>query len=227
MRMVKFGMMLVAAMVASPAAAQGVFDLGALTNTLSQTAAQQSTTTPPPPPSAATLAKLTFTPSLPLRKQIMAEYFRGLKELNPEAGGQMEAALGQVDIIDMAGQAIAKYGLKTNDMADAYAVYFASAWSGATGYTPDLTKEQVAGVQAMSRNALTSSKDMLALSDEKKQRFTEMMIVAGIMNSILVDAVKDDPAATAKVAADIKAGAKEFGIDTDAFKITPTGIVRK
>jgi hypothetical protein len=194
---------------------------------LSQTAAQQSVTTPPAPPSTATLAKLSFTPSLPLRKQIMAEYFKGLKEMNPEAGGQIEAALAQVDIIEMAGQAIGQYGLKTNDMADAYALYFATAWMGANGRTDDLTKDQVAGVQTMARNALGASKDLLALTDDKKQRFTEIMIVTGIMNQIMLDAVKDDPAAKAKLSAEIKAGAKEFGIDVDAFKLTATGITRK
>jgi hypothetical protein len=218
--------------LATPASAQGVFDLGALTNTISQSAGQQGTPQQSggkvaPPPSAANIAKLSFQPSPGVRSESVAEFVKVFKTINADAGSQMEAAFAQVDIIEEIGKAMAPYGMKTDNMADAYGAYVLSAWMGANGRTEDATPAQMAGMQTMARNALTSVPDMMNLDNTKKQRFTEALLLQIFLYELMQEGVKQDPSAKTKVQADIKAAAKEMGIDTDAFTLTPNGLVRK
>jgi hypothetical protein len=217
--------------VAPPAAAQGVFDMGTLTNTISTTAntqaeqkrAGQAIATP----SAAAISALNYSPSLDIRRQNIAKFVAGLKAMNPDAVAQMEQLFAQVNVIDEMGKAIAPYGLKTSNIADAYTVYFMTAWMSANGRTDDNTNEQVAGTRQMAVNALTASPEIGKLSDADKQSFAEALLIQAMMFDAMTEAVAADPAGLAKVKGDVKAGAKEMGIDVDAFKLTPTGLVRK
>ncbi len=219
-------------MASCPAAAQGVFDLGALAKTV---AAGPSTGggqggqggQVAPPPSTATLAKLSFAPSPVVRKQVIADFVKNMKAVNPEAGAQMEVGFAQTDIIGEISKALTPYGMKTDNMADAYAFYLITAWMGANGRTDDMTNAQITGVQKMAQAALGGSKELMALDDGKKQLFAESLLLQGMMNDAMTEAVATDPAMKFKVMGDLKAAAKELGIDTDAFILTPAGLVRK
>ena len=112
-------------------------------------------------------------------------------------------------------------------MADAYAMYLIAAWMGANGRTEDMTQAQISGVQTMTRTTMGNVKEILVMKDSDKQRFAEGLMIGAIMNGAMTEAVANDPALKAKTMADIKAGAKEMGIDTDAFILTPAGLMRK
>ncbi len=215
----------------TPAAAQGVFDMGALTNTISTSANAQAEAARAgkavAAPSAASLASLNYKPSTDVRKQSIKSFVDGLRTLNPEVAGEFEKVFAQVDIIDEIGKAVAPYGLKTDNMADAYAIYFLNAWMAANGRTDQNTPEQIAGVQKMAANALGNTPDMLKLDDAKKQQFSEALMIQGFLFDAILQESVSDPAALAKVKADTKAGAKEMGIDVDLFVLTPAGLERK
>ncbi len=218
-------------LVASPVMAQGVFDMGALTNTISTSATAQAEAERAgkavAAPSAASLKALNYKPSLQVRKANIATFINGLKEISPEVAGQFETVFAQVDIIDEIGKAVAPFGLKTDNMADAYTIYFLNAWMAANGRTDQNTPEQVAGVQQMAANALSSSPELLKLEDAKKQQFSEGLMIQGFLFDAMLQGTASDPVALAKVKADTKAGAKEMGIDVDLFELTPAGLVRK
>jgi hypothetical protein len=130
-----------------------------------------------------------------------------MKGMNPEAGAQMEQAFAQVDIIDEVGKGIAKYGLKTSNIADAYTVYLMTAWMTANGRMDDNSNEQVAGTKQMA--------------------FAESLLIQAMLFEATLGSVAADPAQMAKVQGDIRTGAKAMGIDVDLFKLTPTGLIRK
>jgi hypothetical protein len=210
--------------------AQGVFDLGKITKSIAVTPPVASTNPAAqitPPPSAANLAKLTFKPSPATRKQIINEFLKGVKALQPDVGAQMETGFAKVDVIGEITKGLAGYGLKADNVADAYAYYLMTAWMGAQGRTDDYTPAQISGVQTMVRTSIASNKDLLALEDSKKQFFAESLLLQGLMNDELTKAVANDPALKTKVAGDIKTAAKELSIDLDAFSLTPSGLARK
>lgn len=222
---------LIGLLVAPPVMAQGVFDMGVLTNTISSSANTQAEAARAgkaiAAPSAASLAALNYKASLDVRKQNIAVFIDGLRGMNPEVAGQFEQAFAQVDIIDEIGKAVAQYGLKTDNMADAYAMYLLNAWMAANGRTDQNTPEQIAGVQKMATNALGATPGMLKLEDAKKQQFSEGLMIQAFLFDAMLQATASDPAALAKVKADTRAGAKEMGIDVDLFELTPSGLVRK
>ena len=215
----------------APASAQGVFDMGALTNTISISANSQAEAERAgkqvTAPSAKSLAALDYQPSLTVRKKNLATFINDLRGVNPAVAGEFEALFEQVDIIDEVGKAVAPFGLKTSNMADAYTIYFLNAWMVANGRSDQNTPEQITGVQKMAANALGSTPDLLKLDDARKQQFSEALIIQGALFDAMLQATISDPAALAKVKADTKAGAKEMGIDVDAFELTPAGLVRK
>jgi hypothetical protein len=217
--------------LATPAAAQGVFDMGALTNTISTSAntqaEQKRAGQAVAVPSQSSIAALNYKLSLDLRRQNIAKFVEGMKGMNPEAGAQMEQAFAQVDIIDEVGKGIAKYGLKTSNIADAYTVYLMTAWMTANGRMDDNSNEQVAGTKQMAVNALTASPDVGKLSDADKQAFAESLLIQAMLFEATLGSVAADPAQMAKVQGDIRTGAKAMGIDVDLFKLTPTGLIRK
>jgi hypothetical protein len=217
--------------VTQPAAAQGVFDMGALTNTISTTANTQAEQKRAgqaiAPPSAAALAALDYSPSMDIRRQNIAKFVTGMKAVNPDMGAQMEQLFAQVNVIDEMGKSIAPYGLKTSNIADAYTVYFMTAWMSANGRTDDNSNEQVAGTRQMAVNALTALPDIGKMTDADKQSFAEGLLIQAMLFDAMTDAVAADPAGLAKVKGDVKAGAKEMGIDVDAFKLTATGLARQ
>jgi hypothetical protein len=211
----------------SPAQAQGVFDLGALTNSVAKTSETQATSGKTAAPiSAAAIASFNYTPSMERHAANKKKWLDGLKQLNPEVGAQFETGLANVDLVEEVGKAIAPLGLRTDNLADAYAIYFISAWMGANGRTDTNTKEQVAGVQKIAQSALASTPAATKLTDAQKQEMAEGFIIQTAMNELMLQAATD-PAAMTKVKAEIKAGAKEMGIDTDMFTLTPTGLARK
>jgi hypothetical protein len=214
---------------AAPIYAQGVFDLGKIAKSVATgpTAAPAQSGLVAPPPSATNIAQLTFKPSPVVRKKVIDEFVKGLKALKPEVGAEMEASFKKTDVIAEITKGLAGYGLKADNMADAYAFYLMTAWMGAQGRTDDFTLAQVSGVQNMVRTTIASNKEILALEDSKKQFFAESLLLQGLINDEMAKAVANDPALKAKVIGDIKTAAKELNINLDAYSLTPTGLVRK
>jgi hypothetical protein len=215
-------------LIVSPTMAQGVFDLGKIAKSV----AAGPTTTPAQPgqaaaPSPSSLAQLTFKPSLAVRKRVIDEFVKGVKALQPQAGAEMEAGFKKTDVIGEIAKGLSGYGLKADNMADAYAFYLMTAWMGAQGRTDDFTMPQVAGVQTMVRTTIANNKEILALDDSKKQFFAESLLLQGLINDEMVKAVANDPVLKAKVIGDIKTAAKELNINLDDYSLTPTGLVRK
>ncbi len=208
----------------TPALAQGGFDLGTLTNSLAVGSGGGAATTPP---SSATVASFSYTPDMQVRKKVQADFIEGLKAMGPEIASQMDTALGQMDVFAEVDKVLQPYSMKTNDIADAYAIYLTNSWLGANGRTDDLTPQQMAGIQSMVRATMGGSKDLMALNESKKQSFAESLILQAVFYELMVDSAQADPAALTNVKAAIKGAAKELGIDVDQFELKPNGLIRK
>jgi hypothetical protein len=210
------------------AQAQGVFDLGALTNSIPINATKPvAAGAAAAPVSASALASMRYVPSMTVRKATYAEMVKNMRAANVDVGNQMEAVFAQTDVIGLIDDAMGKFGMSANNIADAYALYFLSAWMGANGRTDENTPEQLKGTQKMAQDALSQVPDMLKLADDKKQTFSESLLIQSLLNDEMIKAVASDPAGLSKVKNDIKMAAKEMGIDVDGFNMTANGLVRK
>jgi hypothetical protein len=209
---------------AAPLNAQGVFDLGALTSTITSNTAQQ---TGKPAGPAASVAAMTFKPSMDIRKQNVTAFVDVMKKVNAEAGAQIEQAISQIDLIEEIGKGIAPFGLRTDSIVDGYTLYMINAWMAANGRTDLNTKEQADGTKNMVMATFSDSPELAKLSDEDKQKFAEGMMLNAFLYDGMLQSAAANPEAMANVKKEVRTAAKLLSIDLDLFDMTANGLVRK
>ena len=168
-------------------------------------------------------SELLYKPSLTRRKVNLAQFVEKSRASDPASSAQLEKMFASTDIIVAVGKAMSLYGLNTNNLADAYAVYWTNAWLGSRGRNEDLPKTQMIAVRNQAASALLSSPELLAAADSQKQEMVEAMLVQAAMISAYIDNAKADPALMAKVKSAIAQGAKAMGLDLYAMTLTPNG----
>ncbi len=185
----------------------------------SQAASQEA----PKQASAQQVARLNFTPSESRRQANFAQFANKTRETDPQGAAQMAELFASTDVIGAIGKGIAPYGLRTNNLADAYTVYWTNAWLGSRGRDDTLSKQQVAAVRAQAVNALLAVPGVAAASDAQKQEMAEAMLVQTALIEAYVGNAKSDAALMTKVKAAIAQGARRMGLDLYAMTLTPSG----
>jgi hypothetical protein len=168
---------------------------------------------------------LNFRPSLVLRKRNLTEFISKTRADNPEGAAQMEKLFASVDVIGTVAKGIAPYGLRTDNLADAYAVYWANAWLGSRGRSDNFEKTQILAVRSQAVSALLATPAVASASNEQKQEMAEALLVQAALIGSAVTGAKSDPALMAKVKASIAQGAKAMGLDLYTMTLTPNGFV--
>ncbi len=169
------------------------------------------------------LATLEFKPSTKLRQQNISRFLAKLSANNPSTARQTDrvpsanAVMGQID------KNMAAVGLKSNNVADAYAVYWTNAWLGSRGRNEDLPKAQMIAVRNQAANALLLNPKFKSATNIQKQELAEALILQTVLISAFVGNAKSDPTLMEKVKFAISQGAKGMGLDLDRMTLTPQG----
>ena len=166
---------------------------------------------------------LAFKPSLAQRKTNLANFVAKSRAQNQEGGDQLEAMFASTDIIAELGKALVPYGLRTDNMADAYTVYWISAWLAATGRIEDTSRTQVQAIKRQAASALLAVPAISKASSAEKQEFAEAMLIQAAMIDASMAQAKDDPQQLAAIAKAVRQGAKASGLDLDAMDLTEEG----
>ena len=172
---------------------------------------------------AASISALTFQSSSQVRKQNFANFVEKIRASDPAGAAKMQQFFASTDIIAAIGNGMASYGLRTNNLADAYAVYWTNAWLGSRGRNEDLPKAQMITVRNQAVSALLATPSVEAASDAQKQQMAEAMLVQAAMISAYIDNAKSDPVLMTKVKAAIAQGAKAMGLDLYMMTLTANG----
>ena len=159
------------------------------------------------------------------RRTNLATFVAKTRKTDPAGAAKMQALFAASDPINALGGQIAQFGLRTDNAADAYTVYWMTAWQAAHGDMSDFTRAQSQAVKAQSANALASTPEFAGATDATKQEFAEAMMVQAMLISASVDTYKDDPAMMRQLAAAVRKGAKASGLDLDSMTLTENGFV--
>jgi hypothetical protein len=168
-------------------------------------------------------ARLDFQPSLSRRKQNLSRFVENTRANNPQGAAQMAKLFASTDVIEQLGKSMAPYGLRTNNVADVYAVYWASAWLGSRGRNENLPKSQIVAIKNQATGALSSTAQFSSATDAQKQQFAEALLIQAVLIDASIDYAKSDPALLSKVKIAISQGAKAMGLDLDRMTLTPQG----
>jgi hypothetical protein len=168
-------------------------------------------------------ARLDFKSSLNRRKQNLSRFVEKTRDKDPQGAAQMAKLFASTDVIEQVTKSIAPYGLQTNNVADVYAVYWASAWLGSRGRNENLPKSQIIAIKNQATGALSSTAQFSSATDAQKQEFAEALLIQAALIDASIDYAKSDPALLSKVKVAISQGAKAMGLELDRMTLTPQG----
>ena len=154
----------------------------------------------------------------------LAKFVEKTRAVDPAGAAKMQALFASTDIIGMIDQKMQQtYGMRANNVADAYAVWWVSAWMGSRGRSDDATPGQMAMVKRQAANALSATPEFASATDAGKQEMAEAMLVQAALIGDTIDTYQSDPAMLAKTRTAIAKGAREMGIDLNSMKLTDKG----
>jgi hypothetical protein len=173
---------------------------------------------------------LTFTPDLQVRKQTLNKLLADFERVQPGADVQLRPFLfgnGDGDIIQkLQPELLSKYGLSVNNLADAYALYWVSAWQTSNGvFDKEPSLKQMKAVQAQVSRALFSLPVFANASASQKQAYSEVLLVQALVAASFGDQVKAGTMKLSNVKDGIRKGAKALGVDLDGFVLIETGFI--
>jgi hypothetical protein len=167
--------------------------------------------------------RLDFKSSVSRRKQNLSRFIEKTRATNPQGAAQMAKLLASTDVIDQIGRSIAPYGLSTNNVADAYAVYWTNAWLGVRGSSDSLPKAQIVAIKNQAARALSATTQFTSATDAQKQELAEALLVQAALIDASISYAKSDPALLDRVKVSIAQGAKSTGLDLSQITLTAQG----
>ena len=178
----------------------------------------------PRPIATAMVPRLTYKSTIVRTRANLAKFVEKTRAVDPAGAAKMQALFASTDIIGMIDQKMQQtYGMRANNVADAYAVWWVSAWMGSRGRSDDATPGQMAMVKRQAANALSATPEFASATDAGKQEMAEAMLVQAALIGDTIDTYQSDPAMLAKTRTAIAKGAREMGIDLNSMKLTDEG----
>lgn len=179
-----------------------------------------------PAPKAAPV-RLTYIPSMARRKQNYAAFVAKTRTKDPKAADDLQKLFSSTDVIALAGQKMAPLGLRTDNVADAYALWWVASYSAANGKEIPMDRSVLAAVKAQTAKVFGSVKGTAKLTDTTRQQVAEACVLHAVLIDSAMERAKGKPDELKAVATAVRQGALATGIDLDALKLTPKGFVAK
>jgi hypothetical protein len=168
-------------------------------------------------------AKLAYRPSTAVHQRTLTQIIENTRVQDPAGAQKIEQLLSSKNIIAKINQDMPRLGLQPNNVADAYALYWASAWQGAQGRNDDLPKAQMIAVRGQAAEALLKLSQFRSATDAQKQEMSEIMLIQSALILLSIESVKSDPALLAQTQTAIAKGAERFGLNLNSMTLTAQG----
>lgn len=181
---------------------------------------QERRNTPPPD-----VSRLGFTPSKARRSANLAAFVEKTRTVDPNGAADLQRLFAEGDIVERIGAVIAPVGLRTDNLADVYALWWITAWQATRGDNDTLGRDMYAAVRAQSAKALNGAGSPARASDAEKQELAEALLVQTMLIDVAVDQAKGNPALMRQVKAAVAKGARGMGLDMAGMEITGGGFV--
>jgi hypothetical protein len=168
---------------------------------------------------------LSFQVSQPDRQKNIARFIDRLRQTDTVSAENWAQVFATSDVFGQIDQAMSERGLDSTNLADAYAVYWTSAWLGSQGRTDEPPLTQLIAVRNQAAQALLTTPEVLATTDVQKQEIAEgLLIQAALIDSSIAQA-QGNPALLRQVQTAIKQGAQTMGIDLDRLTLSDRGFI--
>jgi hypothetical protein len=170
-------------------------------------------------------SRLAYTPSMERRRANLASFVAKSRKVDPRGAATLEKELAATDVIGRMNRALAAYGMRADNAADAYAAWWLNAWLASRQRSDDPTARQVVAVRAQAAEALMATPALAGAGDAVKQEMAEAHLVQAALISAHMEGARGDPALSRRVAAAVRQGALASGLDLAAMELTDDGFV--
>jgi hypothetical protein len=166
---------------------------------------------------------LRFTPDASLRRATAERFIAALRGTDPQAAAQIAQLQKGGGIFETMERALAPFGLRADDLGDAYTMWWIAAWSAFAGDTRDTTPAQAQAVAAQARRALIATPEIAKLTVTQKQQMADELLLQGLLLEGALQAIKADPSLKPKFSAAAAAMGRTMGVDLAAMTLTERG----
>jgi hypothetical protein len=177
-----------------------------------------------PAPEAAA-AGLRYKPSKARRVQNMARFVAKTRAVDAGNAADLERMFASGDIFDKLSTPMAELGLRVDDLADVYALWWITAWNATQGRNDNPSRAMCAAVRGQAARALGATPGIAGASDAAKQEFAEALLVQMLFVDVAVEQNKTKPERLRALAVAIRQGARGMALDLSAMKLTESGFV--
>ena len=179
----------------------------------------------PRPNPLAAQAQLTFVASPVLRKLNLAAFVDGMRPGDSAGAAQMAKMFASTDMIEPLGNAIAPTGLKTNNVADAFTLWWTTALNASRGRSDSSSRAQIQSVRAQVVKTMLGDQRIARATAAQKQEFAEDLFVKSRLLNTAVTEAQGNPDDLASLARTARKTALATGLDLDTMELTADGFV--
>lgn len=159
------------------------------------------------------------------RKANLARFVQKSRPVDPQGAAALEQLFATKDIIAEMGTALRRYGLRVDDVADAYTLWWIDSWDAAHGKQTSPDRALLQAVRAQAAQAIAATPEFTRADDAAKQEYAEALLVQAALVEGMVEKYGKDPAMARKIASSARQGARASGLDLDAMTRTKNGFV--
>lgn len=144
---------------------------------------------------------------------------------NPEGATVIETS--GTKIFSAIDQALEARGLRSNNVADAYAVWWVASWEAVHGQETGDSTALYQAVKKQAQAAMNATPAIANASDTLKQELADSMLLYAALIESYVDNAAGNPSQKAAVAKAINDGAKTMGLDLTQMTLTEQGFAMR
>ncbi len=170
-------------------------------------------------------ATLRYTPSKARRTANLAAFVAKTRAADPRGAADLQKLFAEGDIIERIGGRVAPHGLHIDNVADAYALWWITAWQAAHGRNDDPQPAALTAVRAQAARAVSATGEIPHATDAQKQELAEALWLQSLLVDIAVEQARQDPVRLRTIGDAVRQGARGMGLDLDAITLTPKGFV--
>ncbi|WP_294256297.1 DUF6683 family protein [uncultured Sphingomonas sp.] len=170
-------------------------------------------------------SSLRYLPTKARRSANLAAFVQKTRATDPRGAADLQKLFAEGDFIEKIGALVAPQGLHIDNVADAYALWWITAWQAAHGNNDTPSRAVLGAVRQQAANAVTATDEIARASDAQKQELAEALWVQSALIDGAVEQAKRDPSRLRAVGDVVRKGAKGMGLNLDALDLTSQGFV--
>jgi hypothetical protein len=171
--------------------------------------------------------RLEYKTSLALRQTNLQEFAAKRQVAHLEGAKDLEQMLSSDKVIDAIQQTIEPYGLSINNLADAYALWWITAWQASEGNLAKVDKETAQAVKKQATIIWLANPKLVDATDANKQEIAEALLIQALLIQAAIDRAGSDKDSQEAVIQAVREGAASSGLALETMQLTNNGFVKR